>query len=509
MYISPAQFLFESSLLSEQALFLNEFLLPRHSDLLDKLIDHSFISKRLYQHVPGTISILAFGLNDFYLNKLVGHFLADTSVEKILVCHYSSEIVNPFSANPRVDTILYDTILHEDFHFSCSSFSIPFNESISGLLLSLLDQKVPFFEDSLGNIHFSILGLCLSLNVLTPEVFDQLLQRLSDSLQPLTDSTLKDLSGPHLVTFYSCISDYPPSRLVDFSSQSIFDCLPAEAISKDIQYVSARKSEKVISVGSHSVHNFKLQPCDFLPYMFTVFLNKGGGGNNLMSAVANSLSCPTIYAEDYLFDTCGIPFVWGVLRNSKNVIDFAVHNHRHFMYADHAYFNRGHGKSYRISANSFECNTYKVCPSDRRKLFDVECHPWNKSGSEIIVCPPTEYFVEAHKVYGWLDNTISELKKFTDRKIIVRTKPKPGDQILSLSDQLQSAHALVTHSSNVAIEAICCGTPVFVSDTSAARVVGLSDLSSIENPIYLIEISGLIILLILNIHLKNSSLVSF
>ena len=46
------------------------------------------------------------------------------------------------------------------------------------------------------------------------------------------------------------------------------------------------------------------------------------------------------------------------------------------------------------------------------------------------------------------------------------------------------AHALVTHSSNVAIEAACLGTPVFVAPTSAAAPVGRVDLADIEMPIY-------------------------
>jgi len=42
----------------------------------------------------------------------------------------------------------------------------------------------------------------------------------------------------------------------------------------------------------------------------------------------------------------------------------------------------------------------------------------------------------------------------------------------------------VTHSSNVAIEAVCLGTPVFVSPSSAAAPVGRTDLSAIEDPVY-------------------------
>ena len=55
--------------------------------------------------------------------------------------------------------------------------------------------------------------------------------------------------------------------------------------------------------------------------------------------------------------------------------------------------------------------------------------------------------------------------------------------MVPLPDALETAHALVTHSSNVAIEAAVMGTPVFVSPSSAAAPVGLTDLSRIEAPV--------------------------
>ena len=486
MYISPAHALFELSFIKDQSLFLNKFLLPhtQYLETLDQFIDSVSLSNSLHQNVPGEISILAYDLDDFYLANLVSHFLTDSSVETVTISHYCSSVVNIFSSNRRVKTVLFDPVTHEHCNYSCSSCFIPFSGSICRPLFSLLDKAIPSFEDSQGNIHLSILGLCLALNDFNPELLDQLVKQLFNSLEVTSHSSLEALSGPQLVSFFTPCSDYPISRLINFSKQSIFECLPTEVISKDTQYTSVRSLGESESINSFNLYDFKLTPSEFLPYMLTVFLNKGGGGNALMTAIADSLSCSTMFAEEYLYDPCGIPFVWGVLRNSKSVVDYAVSNNNHFIYADHAYFNRGHGASYRISANSFECNTFKRCPADRRSLFDIECKPWNKSGSTIIVCPPTEYFAEAHKVYGWLDQTIFKLKQYTDRKIIVRKKPQSGQQVISLSEQLRSAHALVTHSSNVAIESICYGTPVFVSDSSAARPVGLSDLSLIETPIY-------------------------
>ena len=43
---------------------------------------------------------------------------------------------------------------------------------------------------------------------------------------------------------------------------------------------------------------------------------------------------------------------------------------------------------------------------------------------------------------------------------------------------------MVTHSSNIAVEAAISGIPVFVSSTSACEPIGLTDFSKIESPIY-------------------------
>ena len=66
---------------------------------------------------------------------------------------------------------------------------------------------------------------------------------------------------------------------------------------------------------------------------------------------------------------------------------------------------------------------------------------------------------------------------------------KPGDTRRlkklpdrSLSDDLKNCYALVTHDSNIAVEAIMAGVPVFVTGTSPAQVFGNVDLFTIVEP---------------------------
>ena len=201
----------------------------------------------------------------------------------------------------------------------------------------------------------------------------------------------------------------------------------------------------------------------------------------MIRALAGSLKAPIVAAEDGRVP--GVSVVWGVLRGSKKVIDDTAAANGIFYYIDHAYFNRGHEKNYRISRNRFEAGPVRQVSGERLNSLDISFSPWRSGGREIIVCPPTEYFMTAHNCHDWLEQTLTQLKMHTDRPIVIRTKPKPGEEVKPLPEALSTAHALVTHSSNVAIEAAVMGTPVFVSPSSAAAPVGLTDLSRIETPL--------------------------
>src|SRR4051794_19753990 len=88
-----------------------------------------------------------------------------------------------------------------------------------------------------------------------------------------------------------------------------------------------------------------------------------------------------------------------------------------------------------------------------------------------------------HNAHSWLGDTPAALRAHTDREIVVRLKPQPGEAVIPLADAMAGAHALVTHSSNVAVEAVVAGTPVFVAPSSAAAPMGLTNLAQIEEPV--------------------------
>jgi hypothetical protein len=109
-------------------------------------------------------------------------------------------------------------------------------------------------------------------------------------------------------------------------------------------------------------------------------------------------------------------------------------------------------------------------------------------------------------VVDWAANTILELRKYTDRLIVIR--PHPGDKhaaqyignfppagplknvviedpAVPLTRNLKYCWAAVSHNSSPTVGAAIEGVPIFVTDPvrSQCRDIANTDLSQIENPI--------------------------
>ena len=212
------------------------------------------------------------------------------------------------------------------------------------------------------------------------------------------------------------------------------------------------------------------------------YLNHGGGGNAAMEAWRTFLGARRYYAEDGFRP--GLPIVWGILRGSGDIINHARARNWRFFHTDHAYFQRGHQRmTYRVSYCGFEIDRILDRPDDRLMKFGVHIAPWRPAGEAIIVCPPTDYFAAFHGCEGWLGDTIQALRMHTDRPIIIRGKPRQAGDQPPIEGDFERAHLVVTHSSNVAIEALLYGVPVLVAPTSAAAPVGITDPANVEAPV--------------------------
>lgn len=149
---------------------------------------------------------------------------------------------------------------------------------------------------------------------------------------------------------------------------------------------------------------------------------------------------------------------------------------------------------HRIVKNSMQHEVIYDVPSDR---WDAMCKydtrlkwkGWKKDGSKILLVAPAH---KPCKFYGinehdWIKNTVEELKKYTDREIIIREKGSRNERTSTnvIYDAFdKDVYAVVTYNSIAAAEAVAYGIPAFALAPNCAKPVALDDISKIETPYY-------------------------
>ncbi len=114
----------------------------------------------------------------------------------------------------------------------------------------------------------------------------------------------------------------------------------------------------------------------------------------------------------------------------------------------------------------------------------IKIKPWIKDGSHILVCPPDNIIASlmGFNECDWLTDVLKKLKNNTDRKILVRSRDK--SKVTSIKQDLANAFALVTWTSNAAVDALLEGVPVFCTGDCGSSWMGKSDPVNIEYPMY-------------------------
>ncbi len=183
-----------------------------------------------------------------------------------------------------------------------------------------------------------------------------------------------------------------------------------------------------------------------------------------------------------------IPIV-GCTPSLRPFIDEWRRSGRQFIYWDRGYARRVFatwlprgvdGGYYRWHRNSFQMARIRDVPGDRWKALNIDVTPWHAGGRNIIVASTLSDYWKLHGAENWVDETAAYLRTVTDRPVIIRDK----ESKVPLQDELADAHILVAHGSIAAVEAVVMGCPVCVHPSCAAALVGITDLSQIENPIY-------------------------
>lgn len=213
------------------------------------------------------------------------------------------------------------------------------------------------------------------------------------------------------------------------------------------------------------------------------------------SGHAHSLAVCTAFAAGGGFPLLRLPaklqlgamFTYGNLRGLKPVLDQAILDGRDWYYADNGYFRPGHYDGYyRVTKNAYQHDGAGSATPARWERLGKPLLPWKKGGSFVMVCPPGDAYARLRNFDNarWLKETLTALQANTDRRIEVRVKPAKGKPDAPLWAGLKDCHALVTHSSNSAVEALLFGVPVFCTAHCAASRMACNDIAGIETPLY-------------------------
>lgn len=187
---------------------------------------------------------------------------------------------------------------------------------------------------------------------------------------------------------------------------------------------------------------------------------------------------------------------------SKKYMEHAQLIGQDYIFLENGYFgnykNLTNNKSkkiwHRICTNEMQQELILKVPDDRwNQLVNNDSNltwpGWKKTGSKILLVMPSS---KPCNYYGqdpaeWREQTIAEIKKHTDREIVIREKASRIDrtQKKTIYQALdQDIFCMVTYQSIAAVEAVAYGIPAFTLAPSAAKNVSLQDLSKIETPYY-------------------------
>ena len=188
---------------------------------------------------------------------------------------------------------------------------------------------------------------------------------------------------------------------------------------------------------------------------------------------------------------------WGFVNNNLELVKkLEARNHKYW-FTDTPYFGRFDNNNlqpnnhyWRICKNNIHAKFLKDCKSDRFDKFNLKIKAPTLNGEHILVCPSSPGIHAYLETPDWTQQTVEQLKRYTDRPIKIREKPRgrgtsgPSEAKVPLAEDLKNAWACVTSCSISAIEAVCMGKPVYCHEKSFAHAMGNLHLADIEQPFF-------------------------
>lgn len=175
------------------------------------------------------------------------------------------------------------------------------------------------------------------------------------------------------------------------------------------------------------------------------------------------------------------PFiVWGQRWLGEELIPAAMKSGRPFWHIDNGFWDSARGGitgNYRLSYRGMSPILMEKPVARRAKA--IELKPWKEGGDYVLLAYPSMTYGHCLglDMVKWCRDTAARL---AGCGYPVRHREK--DCPRPLERDLAGAVALVTHSSNVAVEAVIAGVPVVVEPTCAAAPVGSASVHELSRP---------------------------
>lgn len=135
-------------------------------------------------------------------------------------------------------------------------------------------------------------------------------------------------------------------------------------------------------------------------------------------------------------------------------------------------------------------------PSDRWDQLGIELKAWRERGAHVVLAGSSEkyhaFHALPHPTEFW-KRIVRKLRKATKRELVYRPKPtwreaepiegtRFSEPSEGMGGVLVDAHAIVTHGSNAAFDALCNGVPAIVLGDAISKPISSLEVESIEQP---------------------------
>lgn len=207
-------------------------------------------------------------------------------------------------------------------------------------------------------------------------------------------------------------------------------------------------------------------------------------------------------ANDSKLDGFDVAAFWGFTTECQQLVANCVKLGIPWIYFDLAYWQRD--RYYKVTLNDRHPNAYLMkrdMPHDRFRNLGVSIAPWKlemDDSAHILLAGMSGKAAWSWglKAESFERQMVRDIQTCTQRAILYRPKPSwreaapiAGTHFVRVGDYsklLHGSHAVVTHHSNVGVDALIAGVPVFTRH-GAALPLALSvdsDLNRIEEPSY-------------------------